>query len=105
MASPLLAALGIVPEKNISKISVELDPTRVIATCFKPADGNISEGFILRLWEVAGRREPLSIGLKGYSKAILTDLLEHNRKELRIIDDKVTINPNPYGFCALRLLP
>jgi len=105
VASPLLAALGIVPEKNISKISVELDPTRVIATCFKPADGNISEGFILRLWEVAGRREPLSIGLKGYSKAILTDLLEHNRKELRIIDDKVTINPNPYGFCALRLLP
>ncbi|MCX5638163.1 MAG: glycosyl hydrolase-related protein, partial [Planctomycetota bacterium] len=73
--------------------------------CLKPADGDTSDGFILRLWEVAGRSEPISIGLRGYSKAILTDLLERDCKELKIIDGKVIVKMNPNGFCALRLLP
>ena len=104
-ASPLLAALGKVSEKQIGKSSIEVDAARAIATCLKPADGDTSDGFILRLWEVAGRSEPISIGLRGYSKAILTDLLERDCKELKIIDGKVTVKMNPNGFCALRLLP
>ncbi len=108
VATPLFAALGTIPEDRIPVRGIEVDSARAIATCLKPADGDISEGFILRLWEVArqtyGGSEPLKIGLKGYKRAVLTDLLERDIKELRIVDGMVTINPNPNGFCALRLV-
>jgi len=104
-ASPLLAAFGSIPESEMIVPRIEIDPTRAIATCLKPADDGASEGSILRLWEVAGSHEPFTVGLQGYEKVILTDLLERNCKELRIVNRKVTVNPNPNGFCALRLLP
>jgi hypothetical protein len=109
VATPLFAALGRIHEDRIPVRGIEVDAARAIATCLKPADGDIPEGFILRLWEVApqtyGGSEPLKIGLKGYKRAVLTDLLERDIKELRIVDGMVTINPNPNGFCSLRLVP
>lgn len=104
-ATPLIAALGSVPQARIGKAIVEVDAARAIATCLKPADGDSSEGFILRLWEVAGRSEPVGIGVRGYKKVVMADLLERDREELAIIEGKVTVKMNPNGFCALRLLP
>jgi hypothetical protein len=103
-ASPLVAAWGAIPE-NALKAVIELDPARVIATSLKPADEESAGGSILRLWEVAGCSEPLSIGLKGYRKAVLTDLLERDISDLKIVGDRVTIDPNAQGFSSLRLLP
>jgi hypothetical protein len=104
-ASPLLTAGGSISERRIGKTAIEVDAARAIATCLKPAEGDTSDGFILRLWEVAGQSEPIGIGLRGYSKAILTDLLERDREELKIVDGRVTVKANPNGFCAIRLLP
>jgi len=103
-ASPLLAAWGAIPE-NALKAVIELDPARAIATSLKPADEESAGGSILRLWEVAGRSEPLSVGLKGYRKAVLTDLLERDIGDLKIVGDRVTIDLNAHGFSCLRLLP
>ena len=105
-ASPLLAVWGAIPENAlIVKAVIELDPARAIATCLKPADEESAAGSILRLWEVAGRSEPLSISVKGYRKAVLTDLLERDISDLKIVDEKVTIDLNAHGFSCLRLLP
>ena len=103
-ASPLLAAWGAIPE-NALKAVIELDPARAIATSLKPADEESAGGSILRLWEVAGRSEPLSVGLKGYRKAVLTDLLERDISDLKMVGDRVTIDLNAQGFSCLRLLP
>jgi hypothetical protein len=112
-ASPLLGALGsITTEKQIGAQAcpepgrgIEVDPSRAVAMCLKPADGDASGGCILRLWETAGLDEPLGIGLKGYKKVILTDLLERDQKQLQVVNDCVAVKPNPNGFCSLRLLP
>jgi hypothetical protein len=103
-ASPLVAVWGAIPE-NALKAVIELDPARAIATALKPADEESAGGSILRLWEVAGRSEPLSISVKGYRKAVLTDLLERDISELKIVGDRVTIDLNAHGFSCLRLLP
>ncbi len=104
-ASPLLGALGAIGKKEKTSPEIEVDPSRAVATCLKHADGDASGGFILRLWETAGRSEPLSVRLDGYKEAILTDLLERDQTELDIVNGRVTLKPNPYGFCSLRLLP
>ena len=105
VATPLVATVGSIPGDGIAHPAVQFDPTRAIATCFKPADGDSSGGFILRLWETAGRSEPVLIDLKGCRKAILTDLLERDRSELAIADGHIEIKPNPHGFSSVRLLP
>lgn len=104
-ASPLLAAAGRINGRQDAPPTIEIDPARAIATCLKPADGEASEGFILRLREVAERSGPLSIGVKGYRQAVRTDLLERDRRELRIVNGQVTIQLKACGFSALRLLP
>ena len=105
VATPLVAILGRVPEERMTCPSIQLDPARAIATCLKPADGDGSGGFILRLWETAGRSDPIPIGLKGYRKAILTDLLERDRSELGMADGHIELGANPHGFSSVRLLP
>lgn len=104
-ASPLLAALGALSKEKMNGPTIELDPSRAVATCLKPADEDAAGGFILRLWETAGLSEPLRVGLKGYKKVVLTDLLERDQKQLQVVDERVTVKPNPHGFCSLRLLP
>ncbi len=103
-ASPLLAVWGDIPG-NAPNAVIELDPARAIATVLKPADQESAGGLILRVWEIAGRSQQLSIDLKGHRKAVLTDLLERDISELKIVNDKVTIDLNTHGFSSLRLLP
>jgi alpha-mannosidase len=105
MATPLTSAAGRVPEERISRPAIGLDPSRAIATCLKPADGDSAGGFILRLWETAGRSDPLRIALAGYSKAVQTDLLERDQKELPIADGHIEAKVNPSGLSSIRLLP
>jgi len=105
VATPLLSVLGSVPEERMSRPVLELDPSRAIATCLKPADGDSAGGFILRLWETAGKSGPIRMGLTGYSKAVQTDLLERDRRELPITDGHIEAPVNPNGLSSVRLLP
>jgi hypothetical protein len=105
VATPLVAALGGIPSGRMAHPAVGLDPSRAVATCFKPADGDSSGGFILRLWETAGRSEPVLIDLKGCRKAVLTDLLERDQSELGMADGRTEVKVNPHGFCSVRLVP
>ncbi len=130
-ATPLLSVLGSVPKERMSHPAIGLDPSRAIATCLKPADGDSSGGFILRLWETAGKSDPVRIGLTGYSRAVQTDLLERDvgatprgrpgqaqggdpkRDESRlgtrpaptITDGHIEARVNPNGLSSIRLLP
>ena len=105
VAAPLVTVLGHIAEERTSRPAIQLDRSRVVATCLKPADGDSSGGFILRLWETAGRPDPARIGLTGYRKAIQTDLLERDQKELPIVDGHIEAKMNPHGLCGIRLLP
>lgn len=102
-ASPLLAALGNIQDVKKIRGAIMVDPARAIATSLKPADGD-DKGHILRLREIAGQTGPITIGIKDCKKALLTDMLERDIEELEIIQKKVTVNLNKYGFRALRLL-
>jgi hypothetical protein len=104
-ARPLTAELGSAPIGLGTRPVIKLDPSRAIATCLKPADGGTPGSSILRIRETAGRSEPLKVRLTGYDRAIQTDLLERDEVELKIAGGEVTMHPNAYGFCALRLLP
>jgi len=105
VATPLVATLGDIPSDRAIHPTVQCDPFRAIATCFKPADGDSSGGLILRLWETAGRSDPLQISLEGYRKAIRADLLERGTNELAIRYGRIKVKTNPHGFCSVRLLP
>jgi len=105
VASPLITVFGLLPDTVAGLPTLRLDPRRAIATCFKPAEGDISRGSILRIREISGNSNPVTIGLKGYRKAILTDLLERDKQELNIIDGQIEVNIKPNGFTGLRLLP
>jgi hypothetical protein len=96
---------GTIPVERRIRPMVQLDESRVVATCLKPADGENSMGCILRLWEVGGRSEPVRIGLQGCSKAMATDLLERDQDELPITNGHIEAKANPYGSCSIRLLP
>jgi len=105
VASPLIATLGRIAEENIAGQTLAIDPKRALATCLKPADGDASLGTLVRLWEIGGQSGPLTIGVKGYRRAFQTDLLERDLGELRIEQDKMTLDLRAHGFAALRLLP
>ena len=101
VAFPLLTAKGVPPQTGSG---ITLDPARAIATCLKPADGAAADGVILRVWETAGHSGPLAIGVRGFRRALRTDLLERDLAELKIVDGEVTIDLRAHGFAALRLI-
>jgi hypothetical protein len=105
VTTPLVSARGTIPAERVIRPVIQLDGARAVATCLKPADGEVAAGHILRLWETGGWSEPIRIRLKGCSKAMATDLLERNQDELPIRDGQVEAKVNPYGFCSIRLLP
>ncbi len=104
VATPLLVTKGAVGGASLPR-EIAVDPDRAIATCLKPADDPKASGLILRLWETAGRAEPLAISVKGFSKAIRTDLLERDQEELKIAGGKLSLPIRPFGFAAVRLVP
>jgi hypothetical protein len=85
--------------------ALEILPSRAVATCLKPADDPIAGGHIVRLIDTTGRAGPVTMGLKGYRRAMRTDLLERDREELEFVDGKLTVELKPYGVFAARLLP
>jgi len=103
--TPLMSIPGVIPDERTTHPAIGLDPSRAIATCLKPADGDSEKGFILRLWEISGRPDAVRIGLKGYGRAVRTDLLERDQEELSITEGHIDAKVNPHGFCSLRLLP
>jgi len=103
-AMPLLAARGRVDRPG-DLPAVRVDPRRAVATCLKPADGRPAGGVILRLWETAGRTGPIDVGVRGFRKAVRTDLLERDTKQLAVADGRVAVDLPPHGFAAVRLLP
>jgi alpha-mannosidase len=105
VATPLLGVLGRPAGDIEAGPPVEVDPARAIVTAFKPADDPAAGGVILRLWETAGKAGPLAISVRSFKRAILTDLLERDIKELKVEGGAVKIDLRPHGFAALRLLP
>jgi hypothetical protein len=104
-ATPLLSVFGSVSPERMGRSVIGLDPSRAIATCLKPADGDSSGGFILRLWETVGKPDPIRIRLTGFRKAVPTDLLERDQRELPITDGHIEARVNPNGLSSIRLLP
>lgn len=105
VATSLDAMPGWMLSERAACPSLRLDPTRAIATCLKPADGDSTGGVILRFWETAGRSDPVPISVRGCRKAILTDLLERDKGELAIVEEQIEVRVNPHGFASVRLLP
>jgi len=104
-AAPLVIASGRLSDERLTRQVIQLDPSRAIATCLKPADGDGVKGLILRFWETAGKADTVRISLKGFSKAVRTDLLERDQSDLPIADGHIDAEMNPYGLCSVRLLP
>ncbi|MBI4607244.1 MAG: hypothetical protein HY721_35210, partial [Planctomycetes bacterium] len=104
-ACPLLAARGRLPAARRGT-GIALDPARAIATCLKPADDEPGVGCILRLWETSGRAGPLRIdlGAAGVRRAVETDLLERDRRELELSGGAATLDLRAHGFAAVRLV-
>jgi hypothetical protein len=102
VASPLLAVRGRLPLREQALPEIAVDPARAIATCLKPAE---EQGRILRLWETAGRSGPLSIRVHGCQRAMRTNLLEQDREELPIGRGTISLDLQPHGLEAVRLLP
>jgi hypothetical protein len=101
VATPLMVKSGFMAYGVLPESSVEVDPSRAIATAFKLAD---AQGDLLRIWETAGRTGPLTIKVPGYQKVIRTDLIERDLNPLQIDRGEVTIQLTGNGFAALRLL-
>jgi len=111
-ATPLLVGRGkLRPGREMPRITV--DPARAVATCLKPAEptgaGAAAENaacdgsILLRLRETAGRAGPIEIGVSGFRKAVLTDLLERDINPLEIQDGKVRVDVRGNGLAAVRL--
>jgi len=101
--SPLLAVLGKLPQPDSGK-RVAVDPSHVVATCLKPADDPSLGGTILRVWEVGGKSGPVALSARGFRRAVQTDLLERNLKDLRMENREFKLDLRGYGFAAVRLL-
>jgi len=100
VSNPLLAALGELP--GHASIGLSIDAHRAVATAFKPAE---ETGRLLRIWETAGRAGPLELGVAGFRKAVLTDLLERPIRPLPIRNGRIAIDLKPNGFAAVQLVP
>jgi len=104
------AAAGLTVAEGFSALGglappAEVDPARAVATAFKPAADPASGGVILRLWETAGKAGPLAVKVRGFRRAMLTDLLERDLGELKVEGGAVNVDLRPHGFVAIRLLP
>jgi hypothetical protein len=103
VASPFVPVLGSLPNEVFRGRTITIDPRRAIATCLKPADDRAAGGIVVRLWEVMGESGPLSVGVKGYSRAFRTDLLERDLQELPVVKETVTLELRAHGFGSVRL--
>jgi hypothetical protein len=102
VAFPLMAAIGSITRPAACRVSV--DPSRAVATCFKPADGAASDARVLRVWETAGSEEPLKIRIEGFRGAVLCNLLEDEGDATAIEGGFVSLPVRKNGFASVKLL-
>ena len=110
MAAPLVVVRGQLKQEWMLWNPLSDPPQdyegKAVVTCLKPADDPAAGGVILRLWETAGKAGPVAVWMRrGFKRAILTDLLERDIKELKVEHGQVQVDMRPHGFAALRLLP
>jgi hypothetical protein len=103
-STPLLAVAGRLPAQP-PVVAIEIDAARAVATAVKPADGPAGQGTIVRLWETGERSTPVLIRVKGFRRAVRTDLLERDLEELPMVRGELQIPIRPRGLAAIRLLP
>jgi hypothetical protein len=102
---PLRSRTGRLSAASNAAPRINVDATRAVATCLKPADDPHAGGLVLRVWETAGQTGPLRIGVSGLGKAVATDLLERDGSALAVRDGAIDVELRPHGHAALRLLP
>jgi len=104
-ATPLSWKAGHCRAPDVTRARIEIDAARAIATCLRPADDPQAGGLVLRVWETAGRDGPLRIAVRGFGKAVATDLLERDQTPLPVRDGAVEVQLRPHGYAAVRLVP
>lgn len=118
VASPLLAVPGALPGSRAAMPSrraapgrrgaaaplpgIDVPASRAVATCLKPSDAS-GEGTILRLWETAGHTGPVTLTVRGWRRAVLTDLLERDKTPLPINAGKLRVPLAAWGMTCVRL--
>ena len=103
VSAPVTVAAGRLPKRWLDRPHLEIDPTRALATCFKPAEGDTPSVSVVRVWETAGAGGPLALWLPGCRQATETDLLERDRGELPVKHDRVSVSVRGHGFAAVKL--
>ncbi|MCD6219757.1 hypothetical protein J7K43_05170, partial [Candidatus Calescamantes bacterium] len=98
--------MGMIVEKGRSRQPEEFSLFRVkgevMVTCFKKALNE--NAYILRISEVKGKRENCRIDFYRLPRSIyITNLLEHEGKELEIKDSSVEVEIPPYSLMTLKL--
>lgn len=102
VAAPVLTTRGQAPGLPSPLLSV--NPARAVVTCLKPADDPTAGGVVVRLWETAGRSDPIVLEVPRFRRAFLTDLLETDQRELQITDGRLAVDVRPLGLVAVRLM-
>ncbi len=105
VGTPLLTRRGRLSRELGTEQAISVDSKRAMATCLKPADRPDAGSCILRLWETAGHSGPVRIAVRGFGRAIRTDLLERDLDELPIRSGIVMLHLPAFGFGAVRLTP
>jgi hypothetical protein len=104
VAQPLLVFNGRLP-KRLNSWSVQVPPSRAIATCLKPVDDPQTTGIAMRLWEVAGDARPVVIPVSGFTHVYQTDLLERRRHDLKIARHAITLPMPKHGITGIVMRP
>lgn len=103
VATPLLTMPGEGASRR--EAPAKVDPARAVALCLKPADDASAGGLVLRVWETGGRGGPVSLRAAGMRRAVRTDLLERDLRDLPIRNGGVEVHLPAHGFAAVRFIP
>jgi hypothetical protein len=103
VSAPLVLASGRIAGKWLDRAGLELDPTRALVTCFKPADDAPTKAAVVRVWETAGTAGSVALKVAGYRDANVADLLERCGPALVVKRGQTTVNVRGHGFAAVRL--
>jgi hypothetical protein len=104
VSTPLLAAAGTL-SAHLPAAAIAIDAARAVATSVKPAEGPAGEGIVVRLWETREEGTSVPLRVKGFRRAVRTDLLERDCGEVAIVHGELQVPIRPRGLAAIRLLP
>ncbi|HRY50401.1 MAG TPA: hypothetical protein P5186_20300 [Candidatus Paceibacterota bacterium] len=102
-AAPGVFALGRLSKAWLDRAHLSVDPTRAIATCFKPADDGHPGKIIVRLWETSGRSSPLELDVPGLRRVGATDLLERAQDALELEGSRIRVPVRGFGLAGVAL--